>query len=50
LENALHQIRLSKAFDLLQNTSRAYYRAEHGFRMITRLLKIRENSPDSEEY
>ena len=43
LENALVQIRLSKGFDMLANTSRAYCRAEKGFKMIQRLVKIRGN-------
>jgi len=41
LENALVQVRLSKGFDMLANTSRAYCRAEKGFKMIQKLIKIR---------
>jgi hypothetical protein len=43
LENALSLVRLSKAFDMLANTSRAYSRAGRAFKVVETWVKTRES-------
>jgi hypothetical protein len=43
LENTLSLVRLSKAFDMLANTSRAYSRAGRAFKIVETWVKTRDS-------